>query len=670
MKLKLLTATAIVLFSTTSLAQEAKKWHTVIEVEGRVNADRSIGYPKVLIPLMQDESSLLYTDIRSRFDDLNSEEYNLGLGYRKIVGDWIYGGYGFIDHLSSANGFEYWQGTAGLEMLSEDWDIRINGYLPESTENSLGGGGAPSLTIDGGGNFSLSTGGGFAERALPGFDAEVGYKLPINGLDLRVFGGMYHFAAAGFEDVTGPKARVELTLDDRHISKIPAGMEFTIGAQFQNDGPREDTGTIFAQIRVPFGGSESKTKLNPLERRMTNFIERDVDIIAGQGGTTPATTEAAEVTINGETFQGIDATVDATTVNIQGALNAVNGAPSLVLFDGSAGDIDFGSDQILLNNNQVIIGAGSVLSATGLTSNNTMDATLAGVRPTIVNGTPNVSDSFIRIDNINAAIVGVDFRAMDHIDNAIEIYNTTGGQSVLVKDVAISALDQMGLYMFGNAGSIRAEDVRIDDTTMGYYIHSSSDVTISGGSISNTSSTGLAVVASSHGITVENIEISNVANGHAVYTANSNNVNLTGITANNVDYGIYVTDAINATVENSTVTDSANIAFGFALFTGATASNLQANNVGTGLYIDTSDNIDFTDVSVTGAASGLRMFTSDDIQLANVSLTDISATAIEMLNLTNSGGAVTLAGTAPATNCDATGVNTNTSIAIGGSTCP
>src|SRR5690606_23264988 len=101
-------------------------------IEGRTNSDRSIGYPKMLIPLMQSNDALLFTDIRGRLDDQSSQEYNLGLGYRWIDSGWIFGGYAFADHLHSANGFDYWQGTAGIEMLSEDWDIRFNGYLPES----------------------------------------------------------------------------------------------------------------------------------------------------------------------------------------------------------------------------------------------------------------------------------------------------------------------------------------------------------------------------------------------------------------------------------------------------------------------------------------------------------------------------------------------------------
>lgn len=163
MRAKLVTtAIALVLFSQVVLAAD-NKWQPAVELEGRMNSDRSIFSPKILMPLSQTQDTLLFTDLRMRIDDNDSEEYNVGLGYRRLQNGWILGGYAFIDYLRSANDFNYWQGTAGLEALSDVWDARINAYLPQSTEHTIGGGGA--LVIDGGGNFGIN--GGLRERALP-----------------------------------------------------------------------------------------------------------------------------------------------------------------------------------------------------------------------------------------------------------------------------------------------------------------------------------------------------------------------------------------------------------------------------------------------------------------------------------------------------------------------
>ncbi len=165
MRLKFLTISMVILCAgTAAAAEDTEKWTPAVEFEGRINSDRSLASPKFLIPLAQDRNSLLFTDLRSRIDDHGSEEYNVGLGYRTMRGDWIYGGYMFADYLSSANNNHYWQGTGGLEALSEDWDVRINGYLPEGAEHSTGG--SSRFFIDGGGNFGISHDAAFTERCL------------------------------------------------------------------------------------------------------------------------------------------------------------------------------------------------------------------------------------------------------------------------------------------------------------------------------------------------------------------------------------------------------------------------------------------------------------------------------------------------------------------------
>lgn len=92
---KLWTATALATFAVLAAvpAQAQQKWAPTVELEGRTNSDRSLFSPKILIPLAQDADSMLFTDIRTRLDDNHSEEYNVGLGYRQMHGDWILGGY-------------------------------------------------------------------------------------------------------------------------------------------------------------------------------------------------------------------------------------------------------------------------------------------------------------------------------------------------------------------------------------------------------------------------------------------------------------------------------------------------------------------------------------------------------------------------------------------------
>lgn len=365
---------ALTLLSQTALAGPAK-WQPMFELEGRANSDRSLVSPKFLVPLAQDQKSMVFTDIRARIDDNDSEEYNLGLGYRQITGDWVLGGYGFVDHLNSSNGFHYWQGTAGLEALSDVWDARINGYLPQSTKHDLGG--TSALVISGGGAFGIT--GPSQERALPGMDAEIGYKLPIDVADFRVFGGGYYFDADDFDSVAGPKMRAEFTMDNRLFKAMPEGMQFTVGVQYQNDNAREGQTTALAQIRIPFG-KVTPRKPNSTDGRMTTFIRRDIDIVAAEAAS--STVMPATVTINNRQYSNIAGTIDGNTGNTASINNVITnaGTNSLVVFDGSAGAIAPAFFNGPLAGQAFVGGGASIVARAG---NMTASGVLPGTRPTL-----------------------------------------------------------------------------------------------------------------------------------------------------------------------------------------------------------------------------------------------------------------------------------------------
>lgn len=478
---KFLATSAIILCASAASAENAGKWAPVFELEGRINADRSLASPKFLIPLAQDDNSLLFTDIRTRIDDNSSEEYNIGLGYRQIHKGWIYGGYGFVDYLSSPNDNGYWQATAGLEMLNEDWDLRLNGYLPESDKNSLGGGGT-TLGIGGGGLFQITRAGGGVERALGGFDAEVGYKLPLSAVDLRVFGGAYYFDASGFDSVSGPKARIELTLGHEHIEQVPEGVEFTLGAQYQNDGPREGTTTALAQLRIPFGGSDSKPKLSALEKRMTNFIERDVDIVtqSGTGGAT--TTEAAQVSINGNDYtQG--AIINSSTANIGTAITDA-GTGGLVIFDGN---INVAASITPLAG-QILTGAGQNFTVLGLDSGSSFNTTL-GSRPVLTGG--NSVDIF----TLNGtALDNVTISGMDLVKNSgYGIMVSDGSDGHSLEDLSITENNitlAAGVYITG-FGSTNPQNITISNVSIeggvGFALSETNNITFTNATTLNTS---------------------------------------------------------------------------------------------------------------------------------------------------------------------------------------
>src|SRR6266478_2635337 len=112
-------------------AQEAAKWSPFVEAGGMGGNTHSWGDVDIFIPLWQDQTSLLFGDLRGTFSTLPSQEGNFGLGYRtQISPEWILGGYGYFDIQNSANDNLFYQVTLGIELKSVAWDFRVNGYIP------------------------------------------------------------------------------------------------------------------------------------------------------------------------------------------------------------------------------------------------------------------------------------------------------------------------------------------------------------------------------------------------------------------------------------------------------------------------------------------------------------------------------------------------------------
>ena len=111
-------------------ADPGSKWSPYVEAGGMVGT-RSFGDVDIFLPLWQDQTSLFFGDLRGTFSAQPTEEGNFGLGYRTQVSpDWILGGYGYFDIQNSANDNLFYQVTLGVELLSVDWDFRLNGYIP------------------------------------------------------------------------------------------------------------------------------------------------------------------------------------------------------------------------------------------------------------------------------------------------------------------------------------------------------------------------------------------------------------------------------------------------------------------------------------------------------------------------------------------------------------
>ncbi len=227
------------------------------------NKSRALTGGQILQPLFQNNNSLTYADVRAIFKFGQTEEFNFGLGHRKIFNNkWILGAYGSFDTRNSARDVQHHQATFGLEALSRNYDVNFNYYLPISGKETVATG-----TL--GGTFVGSTlfANGVVEEALEGLDIEAGALLPFVPLgETRIYLGAYYFdgdvaASTGI----GKKVRLEY----RPRKDITLGIQATDDSLFGTE----------AQIQIKYSfGYAKESGIRTLSERMIQFHERDIDV--------------------------------------------------------------------------------------------------------------------------------------------------------------------------------------------------------------------------------------------------------------------------------------------------------------------------------------------------------------------------------------------------------
>ena len=334
-------------------AETAPKWNAHVDLEGKAGSKRHLGEVDLFLPLAQDERTLLFADLRTRIDDNESREGNFGMGLRHMLeADWNLGAYGYFDRRRSELHSYFNQVTLGAEALSPDWDLRANAYLPLGRRSRETGSFA-TATLEG--TSAFITSGGSEERSLAGFDAEIGWRVPVfaleSGVALRVFGGGYHFTADGVPDVTGPRGRVELVVDQ--VPGLWEGARLAVGAEAQHDDPRGGQGFLGARLRIPLHGQGmAPSALTAMERRMTDPVVRDIDIVTR--ASTFSTTETATETASGQKLAVVNSATTAGA-DLDEAVAAA-GANSTVLLSGSFTT----TATIRMQPGQTLMGAGTL----------------------------------------------------------------------------------------------------------------------------------------------------------------------------------------------------------------------------------------------------------------------------------------------------------------------
>lgn len=268
--------------STAALAENL--YPSRVDLTGKLGNERTLGEIDLMAPLKQEPNKIIYIDARGQLDNDQTQEFNLGVGVRKIVntrlGETILGTYGFLDVRKSENNNMFYQTTIGAEVLSNKFDLRSNIYLPINQEEKINTTDVSLSNNQSGVRVSYSD----SEKALYGIDAEVGTGFQLDErASLRFYAGAYHFTNSDVEDVTGPRFRTEYLVDNALFNQ--ENSKFTLGYEWQHDKPRGTQGFLSARLSIPFGANKS-SKLVGMQKRMLSPVIRDIDIVTSKKVTT------------------------------------------------------------------------------------------------------------------------------------------------------------------------------------------------------------------------------------------------------------------------------------------------------------------------------------------------------------------------------------------------
>lgn len=481
------------------------KWEPHIDLEGKLGSKRSLGEADLFVPLWQNAETLFFGSLRGRIDDDNGREGNYGIALRHMLDNgWNLGGYTYYDHRKSPFGNRFNQVTVGMEALSLDWDFRVNTYIPvgrtKRNEDTY------SRVEFSGSTISYRAG---EERALDGFDAEIGWRVPFFDADadqqLRVYVGGYRFTDSKVDTVSGPRGRIDYT-----ISKLPylwEGSRLTLAAEIQHDDPRGTQSFASLRLRIPLGGksSNSSNRLNAMERRMADPIIRDIDVVtqAGTFGTAEKITRSADGNnlklVSSDTILSADL---ASTI-------ASAGTNSTVVLNGSFADVNSRLD---VQNGQTIMGAGNLDVKTP--SGRTVTITTPGASLSGAGGTPALAGSPNHIFNMadNSRLVGV------------TVSTSAAGATTAIRINGVNNVEIINNTITGSATG---------NTSFGIQLQGDAQNTvIRGNTITSTSNHTFAyalAATGSNNLVFENntLNVSGATNNHLIIF-NGDNTNLSG----------------------------------------------------------------------------------------------------------------------------------------------
>jgi hypothetical protein len=300
------------------------------------------------------------------------------------------------------------------------------------------------------------------------------------------------------------------------------GARITFGAEYQHDDERGHQAFGLARLRIPLQvfASADPNRLTPQERRMTDPVIRDVDIVSVDR-VRPGFVETATQTANGQTLVLITPAI-ADSNNVTTAV-ANAGANSFVVMQGS---FQFVNTTITLQPGQTLMGGGSVdvRTATGRTA--TLTTSTVALQGVTGNGfvSPGVSMAN------NSTLTGFKFERYSFAGDsaAVRASGVTGAtiaNNELIGGVMGGGATSYGLFIDAGSSNITVRNNTLTANSgtgdgAGLRIENSS-ATVSGNTLSSTTP-GTNNTASLSNAVVGGGSTGNVANAGICFNGGGN----------------------------------------------------------------------------------------------------------------------------------------------------
>ena len=277
----------------------------------------SFGLYDLFLPYTISTKAIVFADGRYYEREKNAWEYNAGIGLREITdsGNYLWTVYGFYDDRKTRFGNKFSQITVGADFQSNKWYFDTNGYIPTGSREAFVSAFNTAFLCSGNSRICYARG---IERSMGGWDAEFGYTFWRN---VRAYAGMYVFAADRVKTAVGPNLRLQYDITEAHRRIFSIFDKISLIANWRDDALSGSIWYAGARFDITLG---KRPPDDGLERRMTSFIRRDlnVEMSSDGNGSNAAATEPARILRN--EFDGQQTQVALVNTGItNGAFDAI-----------------------------------------------------------------------------------------------------------------------------------------------------------------------------------------------------------------------------------------------------------------------------------------------------------------------------------------------------------